>query len=837
MPQIQPGQGTPLDGDPPSSRPQPYQSFSGVVVPVFAELASGMAGGDFLVEERLRFERCVTGSGEVPNSARLAVRLNDAQGATPRFSISEALGRYYADRLVRLVRRANAAEPGGEYFFQGVIDGPLEFGFSLNAEFVSLKAQGLLSALSAQRGAQVIGRYMRSRADREADQIDYDDWDVAQGVLYSQVNGVPCVFNAGDKPNCDRVLTMQQVNYQGGSTTVYVPVFADDDDQYAVAWTPAKALMYLAYFYLHFSPLDCLPIFEWLMTSSPQLDTTLVQAWPIEQGAEINPLSAEGTMCPGLAEFGAEGLNMYEALIGLASLAGFRFCERTRTSNDQALTQLYGWVPGTGLLKDLNLEPAGTAVPTMPSLRERWLRYDNNVNIASAMRDLGSVINDPIVVGDVECVETRVLLLPGWLPNEPIRHGEGEQEGEVDEALEAAANTARCDNCYELPPTDYPDAVRKAALEAVEEVSNAISDETLLTTHPFLRNFHARGEYFWWNWNHHVGRLFVANEDQSRDAEQYGRDHGWYNAGVYATPGLEEDGFAWEPGTAEIIAIPGMHVLRKRVPRPLRIDNPLGDVSQINTLSYMILELQLTAGGPWMRIEQGEWRPLRDRLGIRFADRVLLTAVTGMGRDPSDGPLLAYYRQPTTVPPLEDPWDPENPPVPYPGAANLWAALIEGTARLRLTCLVPTDSRIISAPLQLAGTSGTTVRRSRIFLRPGLRKTSYHGVTPIDMVDMPPRDDSLRANDEAVAIGRGHRDARFPASISVPWFDGDYEHGDQISGIPARDISFQSWVGHLSSQYPEVVGVIRETSEEGEHTTYVLNDWRRFPELMPEGVA
>jgi hypothetical protein len=142
---------------------------------------------------------------------------------------------------------------------------------------------------------RVYGRYMRTK-----------------GGSVAHFSGLPCVFNAGGRPNRHPDLqTDLGATYMGSQTGV--AVFTGDDAPGAVYWSPADIVEYLAWRYNTDE--------DWIVNPSPVTGSAFYTA--------DNSLVLE-----------AEGMSLWEAMAAACDQAGFDMWESVQNGDNQCSAQI-----------------------------------------------------------------------------------------------------------------------------------------------------------------------------------------------------------------------------------------------------------------------------------------------------------------------------------------------------------------------------------------------------------------------------------------------------------------------------------------------------------------
>lgn len=229
--------------------------------------------------------------------------------------------------------------------------------------------------------------------------------------------------------------------------------------------------------------------------------------------------------------------------------------------------------------------------------------------------------------------------------------------------------------------------------------------------------------------------------------------------------------------------------------------------------------------GTWQAVPPGRgWRLLPDRLGIRIdcedpdAWNVGIATYTAADNDgvvAGNGGIVKLVTS-TTAPTDQNP-----------------------TIFLRLTTVIEGDRRV-SKPLPRRSTS--PLKRSRFRF---VDATNAFGQQAIHISSPyfagPQKGDVLMARDDAKAVAayaaQAQRASEVPpveGTITIPWYTGAYEVGDQIGDVSGRDLSLEAGAGAEAGEgrrHPYVTAVDHEFGDSGQSTTLHISNRIAGPSL------
>lgn len=206
---------------------------------------------------------------------------------------------------------------------------------------------------------------------------------VSLSGLLRHYSAMPCVFNAGGRPNRtkSRVTLPTPLGSDGRMTEMYL--FTHDRDKQAEFWTPSDIFDYLQ--------------FVW----NPQ------ETWIVN--CDFDPAARDDSVAP---EVAVEGLSLWEALAAAGDKCGYDVIEwiaNDGTGNPVSRIRLVKRGQGNRVI--LRHQPVGQdgnfqtlSVP------------ETNLFSASIAESVASSVTCPIVAGGAALVEIAVPLYPAWDP-------------------------------------------------------------------------------------------------------------------------------------------------------------------------------------------------------------------------------------------------------------------------------------------------------------------------------------------------------------------------------------------------------------------------------------
>jgi len=352
------------------------------------ERETSPGSGQFEVDERLRVAEICLGSDLALPSAVIVVRTDASFGPL------EARDTYHPG--LRLVVRTDEADawrrtvlfdgyaPAGESAWD-FIGGASGYGCRLAAEHVAGRLAG---------ETLVLGRHVRSLAIEQGLAAEFERYKGRSEWVSAQ----PCVFNFDGMSNC----AAEPLTVAGpDGRPIPIHVFCGDGDPSGVAWSYARAIRYLTWFYR--------PRGEAFDVGN-LLAATQAYAGLTDPGAvnRDDPLgralvrAVDGVCC--------EAMNVVEALGVLVGSAGLHLTGETASQEGRAVSRWRLWAARGGNVKRLRLRGRAAGAGARRVLAE------NNAAAGRFRRDGGRVVHRPMVVGAVQLLEVTVPLWPGWPP-------------------------------------------------------------------------------------------------------------------------------------------------------------------------------------------------------------------------------------------------------------------------------------------------------------------------------------------------------------------------------------------------------------------------------------
>ena len=530
---------------------------------LLAAVETAPGSGVYAVDERLRAEEVWQRSDRALTTARIAVRLDDG------FDSEEARRRYHPDcRLIVMTDDPDAA--GREILFEGyppVQSSRWDGRIGREEESYVFEAEHVMERLARGRESLVYGRCVRNGRIEDG-LASVPEVYASQSAL---ITALPCVFNPDGVGN--RAADPLTVCSPGGAARS-VHIFTADDSP-AVKWTFATALRYLVRFYL---PKEG-PVFEGNVFAATD-DLAAGQPGPSDRLSEALRREPVSLVC--------EATQLIEALALLSAAAGVHITAETANAGGRPVTQLRVWAADGGPQRQLLLIRGGRYEDGTPRYDATGrsageVLADNNTYRGDVSWDHRSIVNSPVVIGDVKRYEMTVPLWPGWMPRANLDNV-------------APANRA---------------AARALALtpDAVEMLGDAAEDNA------WYRKYHRNGSHF--KYNPDVSRLWVLNEDGYYLGNLYNRNYPFDN---YLP-------FDFSTVADSTVTQRGSWMRRRRMFLPTITMSADG-----RSLGVWV-EISFDSGVTWQQQAAGV-RVLEDRCGIYF-DCENPTEITPTGTDPA----------------------------------------------------------------------------------------------------------------------------------------------------------------------------------------------------------
>jgi hypothetical protein len=297
----------------------------------------------------------------------------------------------------------------------------------------SLRLRDCLHRAAGMRSAQIQGRYMLSQAAWDTlaaeDPPSEDPVDMAWEDLAKYVRALPCIFNAGGKPNRMKRPVLfkptDQLVHEGP-----IHLFTYEGDPQAEYWTLLQALRYLVRVHLPFDPENSPPIVgpgnlftaedrtgpedEWWYDLA-EGDVPEDEDRPVDSWLDLTVRRADNLT--------VEGLSIEEALKRLAKAAGIYWSVVHLNDSEEdevfLLSELNFWAPADGAVVELGLERDGGYLDGDGEPRAVTdILAANNVVNANLQVDYGNTLRRVVVIGDKKWRVVRAALVPLWKPDE-----------------------------------------------------------------------------------------------------------------------------------------------------------------------------------------------------------------------------------------------------------------------------------------------------------------------------------------------------------------------------------------------------------------------------------
>ena len=533
-------------------------------VEVAVERSAG--SGAFEVDDRLRADRVESLADGRLAEARIAVRTDHV------FTAADAVARFHSDRRM-IVRTKESVLFDGHPVMSRLDWRSRSAGRSTgrrsrtsgDGQGLQLILEHVTGRLGRDAAAQIIGRRVRDAAILDGMAIDPAAWAGASTL----VTGLPCVFNLDGVGNCDPV-PIEVDDGAGGVRKIHV--FADDARPDAVAWTFARTLRYLFYFYnCSNRPVDALEVFA--------LTDDLVERSSEGREALLGSDDLAHALLGAPDTLVAEATSLLEALSLFSAASGVRFSAESEPAGAGVRTHWRIWTAKSGEIRELRLAVAARDAQGQPLYDPAGVPVvelfdDNNLSASEITWDARRIAATAIVVGDVKRYEIEAELLPGWLPEPGLDN--------VDVSLRADEKSKA-----------LPD-------EQIKAMGPSVADA------PWYRMYHRDGAEFSEHWQ--VGRLWVLNE-----------------AGAYADSIFARNAPFDSYAPFDLSAV-GSGPWMRRSRRLMPVASPPAGVEQV------IVEASFDNGQNWTGLTAG-FTVLADEVGLWFNVANLLSIGPGDGTD------------------------------------------------------------------------------------------------------------------------------------------------------------------------------------------------------------
>ena len=526
--------------------------MSDSVPDVVVEVESAPGSGEYVLDEHLRADAVNLRSDEQISEATIAVRLDDD------FDAISARQRYSPD--CRMVVRTDEVVPAQRVMlFEGypveqesVRDGAPRG----RKDSYRIKAAGVYSRLAQDRRTWILGRRMRNAEILDGLAADPE----AYAGRSAHVEALPCVFNLDGQGN-QAAEPVAVVDAHGTARRIHI--FTHDGDPAATAWSLLEAVRYLVWF--HHLP-------EGPVSVRDLLDATEAAAGVDAQdrGSFVAGSMLVERLLTSADSLNCEGTNLAEALALLADQINLHVTCVANNVDGRCASNLKLWAAEDGAEKPLGLAWGGRHADgsrryEVSRLPARDIFCDNVLQRLELTWDHSSIVNTPLVVGDVKRWEMTVELVPGWEP-----------EADVDNV-------------------DPGDREVAKALALTPDMVEFLGDDAELVA--WYRKYHRRGSEF--EDHRNVSRLWVLNEDGAFSGAIYNRN----------APFDDYQPFDFSAVGDTSVTSPGRWL---RCPRPMQ-QTITTDADGIGFGVYV--EVSYDSGSTWHPVV-GSVTVLKDRAGI-----------------------------------------------------------------------------------------------------------------------------------------------------------------------------------------------------------------------------
>ncbi|GMU22834.1 MAG: hypothetical protein AMXMBFR13_29180 [Phycisphaerae bacterium] len=646
----------------------------------------------------------------------------------------------------------------------------------------TLLIESMLKRISDAQHAQIIGRRMRSPDAQRALDLHIHD-----GGEVSEPFGDPTsIINVQAQPCTFNALGQPNraavpISAQIGSEQVILHVFADDNDPTAEAWTWAQALRYLVFWHL----------------------------FRVQAGASLDDLSG------GLADG-----NVIELTSDLVTLDSF---SRPASPVDREEAFKYAML---GMPKDFKAEgfsfPEAMILLTDETGTHFTVRTENMAEgEEGALTDLPI---DRLYIWARGSGPIKDLYKEATFADRGMDAGELFQKHNVHQlSLEAdysdviplpivLGDVRRYEVTLNLTPGWKPDSNLDIDTGDAELIKTKVKEAeahhhlegTALDADTWFRRYHKQGKAF--HLYSDVGRRWVLNETGFYKPWLYARDYGPWGEQAYVP---------WEPSSAGLwdnyIDDDG-NEQQRAILSWARVGRPLSECFSADAehRSYgIVVEVTYDNGINWRRFTAA-CRSLPNEAGIHIE-----------GDD------------------LTDIVDPTNTDMSF------WEGMLRGTARLRVTGVIPGDERLqpnLKASKYFPATPNPTSRIINVAgrFRSNRRDAAYNRFA--DEIGGAPNPDAALAEtvetaDDLAAIqsfGESLLELLTTRQLSatpvIPWLSTDYLVGDCIREIRGAGIRLHTTAQAQQRRYVDVVGIEYAPSA----TTLILDDMRLANSVNPD---
>lgn len=484
------------------------------------------------------------------------------------FGIAEARARYYPDRRVLICADQAPPDPPAVLFdgFPARHEHVIQPAGAAREQY-RLHLLAIAAHLARRSDAHAAGRIVRRAGAANV------EWSAGADdpPAIDRLTALPCVFNAGGRPNRSRdPLVIRRSD--GGARVVHL--FTWDDAPDARPWTAIQAIRYLLFFHARTAALvDCDALFAETDDAAAEPTPEGRAAWRVNDPLRFDLLALldhldieTQDVCAALsAVCRATGLLLWTETRAAAAMPG-EVSSELRPVCRWRIGGFRGAMPQFVQLAQGGRDSSGAPLYNTIGRRIRDILSDNQLDAGRIEWDESRQPAPAVVLGRPRESVVTVPLWPGWLPQPQLDN--------VPPAGRAAAKAAALTPAQVLALSGDPDE------------------------HEWLRRHHARGAEFRAHWA--IARYWVLNEDGAFGSA-YDR-HAPFDA--YARfdfaallEGAPLAGAFWSG--------------RPRRFRPIP-NGPLG-----LTPGCITVRLSFDAGATWTTLPRG-YRVLADRCGLWF---------------------------------------------------------------------------------------------------------------------------------------------------------------------------------------------------------------------------
>jgi hypothetical protein len=747
--------------------------------PLSVSLETGHRTNEF-EPSKLRCDLITLGRDGADTTAQLSVGL-DAEDLAARTAANPLGERHFAhwldevtpDRRVRVT--VDYSTVYTRLLFQGFIETATVY-WDPNVQRLSVRAisEGQ-ELLRTDLAAQIVGRAIRTAPHTVWQPGSPDDVEVA---------ALPAIFNADGRPNRSRLAYDFQVPSAG--KTFRAHLFAWDGDPNAKPWTAAQALRHIIVRYV----LRPERVTDRVDVSGLMADTAEfvdMDEAPDTRDPYVNAMASALDGVTVQSQSAEEAIN---AIVRSAPRLHYDLVTENAADKGEVearhTLRVYTAILDAGEELDAATNrktrqgrpydlPREAPFADHSALTPHAIALANKAQGASLSYDRRE-INAPIVLGGIKEYEVTLLLRPGWLPH-PM----------LDDVADAATAITFWDN---------------------EAFDRKTEDKT-----PWFSSHHLHGTTEALSGERYsaIGRRWVFPDSDEYmytfGGSPYAR--GNWPASLYNPLDVIHQGGEGRNILSALGVGGGVLDARLWTPRSRPF---LATISRVepNAQRAPLVEVAYDADDPLTAMDRATWR--------RYVGQVTLDPLRGAITLTEDDMFHA-------MPCREDPDD--------SGSIEMFAAIINRTFALRVTCVIRGDARLRYDPLIGAG---SVSRARRSVIDTGLeqfrfRKRTGNNSVLAALVETDPeymdRDDTAAIQRFAVARTLEAVGDAVAGSATVPWLDDEYRLGDSFKGCAGLALSFRP--------YAEIVAIdYVNDSEAGQRTELVLADTRDRPEVGSE---